>query len=172
MLLGTRDGFQRFLSSTFGHLVPVAIASHPVQDDSSGLALSDEETLALARRRARALEDQSGKPYDFHVGAEGGLHTLEVDGELTYFVRSWAVVRGLGDETWGASGSLQIPKSLIEGVEREDVASVLPATRRGGGMLSGLSYGRETRRTAVALAVFHALSTRFYGVLEGRRLPG
>ena len=168
MLLGVRDGFQRFLNTSFERLVPVAIVAQPPAEPSSGLPLSDRETLALARIHAAKLEESLGGDYHFYVGAEGGLHRWELEGDAAYFVRYWAALRGLGDETWGSSGSLQIPRHLVAGLERDDVSVALPATRRRGGMLAALSQGRETRRTAVALAVFHALTTRFFGILGSR----
>lgn len=167
MLLGVRDGFQRYLSSSFERFVPVAIVAQAHGETSSDLPLSDQETLALARGRAEALEKQLGNEYHFHVGAESGLRRLELDGGSAYFVHTWAAVRGLGDETWGSSGSLQVPRHLVAGLEGDDVSASLPATRRRGA-LAALSQGRETRRTAAALAVFHALTTRFFGVLGSR----
>jgi non-canonical (house-cleaning) NTP pyrophosphatase len=171
VLLGIRDGFQRFLATSFERVLPVAIVAQPPEELSSGLPLSDHETLALARDRAAALESGLGGEYHFYIGAEGGLQRLELAGEPIYFVHYWAALRGLGDETWGSSGSLQVPRHLVTGLEAEDMIAALPATRRRGGMLAGLSQGRETRRSAVAQAVFHALTTRFFGVLGSRLTP-
>lgn len=149
-------------------MVPVTIVAQPPVESSSGLPLGDRETLELARRRAAALEERVGSENHFYVGAEGGLRRLELAGEAAYFVHCWAALRGLGDETWGSSGSLQVPRHLIAGLEGDDVIAALPATRRRGGMLAALSQGRETRRTAVALAVFQALTSRFFGILGSR----
>ncbi|MCP4204704.1 MAG: DUF84 family protein [bacterium] len=168
VLLGVRDGFQRFLSTSFERVVPVAIVAQPPVESSSGLPVGEEETLALARLRAAALEERLGDEYHFYLGAEGGLSQLELSGESAYFVHCWVALRGLADETWGSSGSLQVPRNLIAGLEKDDVIAALPATRRRGGMLAALSQGRETRRTAVALAVFHALTSRFFGILGSR----
>lgn len=170
VLLGVRDGFQRFLTTSFEPVVPVAIVAQPPTDSSTGLLIGEDETFFLARRRARELEEQSGKSHDFHIGAEGGLRLLRVDGETIYFVQCWASVRGLGGETWGSSGALQVPSGMSAGLEGAPGEAVLPATRRRGGLLGTLSHGRETRRSATALAVCHALSTRFYGAL-GIRVP-
>ena len=41
-----------------------------------------------------------------------------------------------------------------------------PGTRRSGGMVSSLTGAVETRRSATALATFHAVSTLMYGRLE------
>ncbi len=168
ILLGVRDGFQRFLNSSLDRIVPVAIVAQPSEEQPLGLPVGEEETFRLARRRAIELEESLGSSHDFFVGAEGGLKRISVNGEGVYFVQCWAVVRGLGDETFGASGSLQVPQRLVAGLDGGDVVAALPATRRRGGMLGALSQGRETRRTASSLAVFHALTTRFYGMLGGR----
>lgn len=146
----------------------MAIVARPPAELSSGLPLSDQETLALARSRAVTLEEELGGEHHFYLGAEGGLQRLDLAEETVYFVHYWAALRGLGDETWGSSGSLQVPRHLVAGLEGEDMIAALPATRRRGGMLAALSQGRETRRTAVAVAVFHALTTRFFGVLGSR----
>lgn len=163
-----RDGFQRFLGTSFERTVPVAIVAQSPSESPSGLPLTDDEILALARGRAAAMQEQLGGAYHFYVGAEGGLHRMELDESVAYFVHCWAAVHGLGEVTMGSSGALQVPAQLVEGLERDDVSAALPATRRRGGLLAALSQGRETRRTAVALAVFHALTTRFYGVLGSR----
>jgi len=171
VLLGVRDGFQRFLGTSFDRLVPVVMVSQPPEEGSFSLPLSDSETLELASERAVMIERELGGRHHFYIGAEGGLQRLEVGGEAAYFVRYWSAVRGLGDETWGASGSLQVPPRLVAGLEHEDVSAALPAVRRRGGLLASLSEGRETRRSSVALAVLHALTTRFYGVLGSRVMP-
>ncbi|MFQ5526004.1 MAG: DUF84 family protein [Thermoanaerobaculia bacterium] len=171
ILLGVRDGFQRFLASSFDRVVPVAIVAQGPESQTSGLPVGERETFLLARRRAADLEEKLGSEYDFYVGAEGGLRGLAAgDDETYYFVQCWAAVRGLGDETWGSSGALQIPRHLVAGLEEGEVEAALPATRRRGGMLGAISQGRENRRTASRLAVFHALTSRFYGVL-GSRVP-
>jgi non-canonical (house-cleaning) NTP pyrophosphatase len=142
---------------------------HPEANDRhSGLAYSDEETLTLARSRASALHASLGDTYHFYAGAEGGLHSLEIDGSAHYFVRSWAVIVGVAGEAWGASGSIEIPGRLIEGLEGSQIPFSVPGTRRSGGMISSLTGRLETRRSATAEATFHALSTLFYGILESR----
>lgn len=150
--------------------MPVGIVAQPPAEAATGLPLGDEETLELARRNARRLEELREDSHDFFVGAEGGLRRLEIDGENAFFVQCWAAVRGLGDETWGSSGALQIPREMTGELKGAEGMAPLPATRRRGGLIGALSHGRETRRTATALAVCHALSTRFYGAL-GIRVP-
>lgn len=171
VLLGVRDGFQRFLGTSFDRVIPVTIVAQPPEDESFGLPMGETETFELARRRAADLELGLGGNHHFFIGAEGGLRQMSFNGSSAYFVHCWAALRGLGDETWGSSGCLQVPPHMIAGLESDDVIAALPATRRRGGMLGALSQGRETRRTAVSLAVFHALTTRFFGILGSRLRP-
>lgn len=168
-LLGVRDGFQRYFFERLGGATSVVVVSHPETTDLGGLTYSDSETVEMARRRARALEGELGDTYHFYVASEGGLHSIELEGDLHYFVRSWAVICGVAGEAWGASGSVEVPGSYVSGLDGRQVRAVFPGTRRRGGMISSITGGMETRRSAVASATFHALSTLFYGILEGRR---
>lgn len=177
-LLGVRDGFLRYFHDALSRPIPVSVAAR-LDDDVAPLPLDDGETLMLARRRALELARQAGDAGDppigdFVVGSESGLSLQEVGDERRFFVRSWTVVCALGREAWGSSGAVQLPAELIEGLADAEVPFAIPGTRRGGGMVASLTGGLETRRSATALATFHALSSLFYGVLEsgpGRR-PG
>ncbi len=170
-LLGVREGFLRYFHDGIRRPVPIVVVQHQESDDRGGLAMSDEETIELARGRARELRDELGDAYHFYVGSEGGLQCLEIEGVVHYFVRNWTAVVGTTGEAWGASGSLEIPGRLIAGLEGQQIPFAIPGTRRGGGMISSLTGRMESRRTAVATATFHALSSLFYGVLEARPAP-
>ena len=61
---------------------------------------------------------------------------------------------------------------LLEGLDEGQLSYAVPGTRRSGGMISSLSGGLESRRTAVTEATMHALSTLFYGKLESRSIRG
>jgi len=167
-LLGVRDGFLRYFHDGLDRPVPVVVIQQPEAGERSGLADSDEATVRLAREKARALAARLGDAYHFYVASEGGLHTLEIDGALRYFVRNWTVIAGSAGEACGSSGSVQIPDRLIAGLDGEQIPFSVPGTRRSGGMISSLTGKLETRRTATASATFHALSTLFYGILESR----
>jgi non-canonical (house-cleaning) NTP pyrophosphatase len=138
-LLGVRDGFLRCFHDGLGRPIPIAVVPHQDGNERLGLPMSDEETIQLARRRATELREELGATYHFYVGCEGGLHSLEVDGKMHYFVSSWTVIVGLG-------------------------------TRRKGGMTSSITGGLETRRSAVGVSTFNALSTVLYGILESHPL--
>jgi non-canonical (house-cleaning) NTP pyrophosphatase len=169
-LLGVRDGFVRYFQEGLENPVPVAVVPQKTEVGHGGLYLSDEATLAHARSQAADLESRLAGAYQFYVGLEGGLHVVETDGDMHYLVRCWTVVRGVLGEACGASGSVEIPPRLISGVPDSQLHAAVPGTRRSGGMISSLTYGAETRRSALSLATFHAVSTLFYGILEGR--PG
>lgn len=179
-LLGVRDAFQRYLQDGLGQTKPISVKPRPAVDEADvPLPLDDAETLELARRHARGIDE--GEDYAFRVGVELGLETvesrgdappggkLETGGESRSFVRCWSVVLGLGQEAWGSSGSIQLPERLIRGLDHQDLPFAIPGTRRRGGMVSSLTSGLETRRTVAALATFHALSTLMYSVVEHRR---
>ena len=167
-LLGVRDGFLRYFHDGLDRAVSVAVVPQPVEEPAMGLPVSDEEVIGLLRERAMSLEKALVDNYHFYVATEGGLHSLDIDGRLCYFVRNWTVVRGLLGEAWGSSGSIQVPARIIEGLDSDQIPLAVPGTRRSGGMISSLTGGLETRRKAVAISTLHAISTLFYGVLESR----
>ena len=169
-LLGVRDGFLRYFHDGLERPVAVRVTPQEISPgaDLADLPLSDEETIVSARSRAEALQEAFGPAYPFYVGCEGGLHSMEVDGAVRHFVRAWTVILGVAGEACGASGSLQIPPRLIDGLDRGEISLAVPGTRRAGGMIGSLTGRLETQRTAMASATFHALSTLFYGILESR----
>ncbi len=169
-LLGVRDGFRRYLYEGLDHPLPVAVVAQADDDEPSGLELTDEGTVAQARGKVTRLEQRLGSTYHFYVAAEGGLHAVDAADGTHYFVRCWVTIVGLLGEAWGASGSLEIPRRLLEGLDEGQLSFAVPGTRRSGGMISSLSGGLESRRAAVTEATMHALSTLFYGKLESRSI--
>ncbi|HWM95311.1 MAG TPA: DUF84 family protein [Thermoanaerobaculia bacterium] len=167
-LLGIRDAFLRYFHDGLDKIVSVAVVPQVVEPPSIGLPVSDEETLGLARGYVKAMEERLGDTYQFYMAAEGGIHSLEVEGRVLYFVRNWAVVRSPLGEAWGSSGSVQLPERLIAGLDSAQIPFAIPGTRRNGGMIRSLTGGLESRRRAVSTSTLHAISTLFYGVLESR----
>jgi non-canonical (house-cleaning) NTP pyrophosphatase len=167
-LLGVRDGFLRFFHDGLDRAVSVAVVPQPVEEAPVGLLVSDEAVLRLTRQRVLDLEAKLGDNYHFYVATEGGIHALEVDGNVRYFVRNWTVVRSPLGESWGSSGSLQLPGRIVSGLDSDQIPFAVPGTRRSGGMISSLTGGLETRRKTIAISTLHAISTLFYGVLESR----
>lgn len=179
-LFGVRDGFNRYFRGRSGG-VAVSVSARG-DDGGLPLILEDRAILDLARRQARDIADGDGADATFAVGVEAGFTTVESTateksapenaGARRFFLRTWSVVIGLDDESWGSSGSVQIPSRLIGGLADEDVPFAMPigSTRRHGGMVSALTAGLENRRSATALATFNALASLFYGVFD--RPPG
>ncbi len=169
-LLGIRDGFIRYFHDGLGRPIPIAVVPQSSGDDPLGLPLSDEATIALARRKASTMRESLGSDYHFYAASEGGLHSLELEGRVHYFVRAWTVIIGLTGEAWGGSGSVEIPQRMIEGLDDQQIPFAIPGTRRRGGMTSSLTGGLESRRDAVASATFHALASVLYGIIESHPL--
>jgi non-canonical (house-cleaning) NTP pyrophosphatase len=167
-LLGVRDGFLRYFREGLDRSASVAVVAQEDPEPPRGLPVSDEEAMALARRRVRRMSERLGEAYHFYVASEGGLHGIEVEGTLYYFVRAWTVVRAPMGEAWGGSGSVQLPVRLVAGLDGAQVPFAVPGTRRAGGMISSLTGGLENRRRATALSTVNALSSLFYGILESR----
>ncbi|GMU65726.1 MAG: hypothetical protein AMXMBFR36_20000 [Acidobacteriota bacterium] len=169
-LLGVREAFRRFFHDGLDRPVPVAVVPHDDDGPRRGLAASDAEAVESARSAARRLEAALPGTYHFYIASEFCVAPIEIAGAERWFVRAWSAVVGPGGEAWGSSGAVQLPDRMIEGLSGAEIALAAPGTRRAGGTISALTGGLETRRSAVALATVHALSTLFYGVLESR--PG
>jgi len=167
-LLGARDGFLEFFHHGLDRKVPVAVVPHPEAEDSKALPTTAEETIATARREVSSLADRLGDQYHFYLAGGGGLQHLAVGSELRVFVNCWVVLRSEIGETWGASGAIEIPSRLLSEGGAE-LPSANPGTRRGGGMISSLTGGLESRRQAFARGTLHALSSLFFGLVEARR---
>jgi non-canonical (house-cleaning) NTP pyrophosphatase len=169
-LLGVRDGFLRFFHDGMDRTVSVAVVPQAVEEDATGLLVSDEEVVREARRKVVEMEDKLHDTYHFYISSEGGVESLEVDGRQRYLIRNWTVVRSPLGEAWGSSGAIQLPDRIVEGWDNAQSPYAMPGpgTRRSGGITSSLTGGLENRRKNVALSTFHALSTLFYGILESR----
>jgi len=168
-LLGVRDAFRRFFRSDSGEVAPVAVVQQELATPLTGLPLSDVEAIARARRSVQRMAEELPGVYHFYLAVEACYHSLDLDGETPFFVRSWAVLRGGAGETLGSSGSLQLPPHLVDGLGMDQLPHSIPGTRRSGGIVASLTGGLESRRSAVAEATLHALSTQFFGILDTRR---
>jgi non-canonical (house-cleaning) NTP pyrophosphatase len=169
-LLGVRDGFLRYFHDGLDRTVSVAVVPQETEEPPLGLLISDEVVIRLTRKRAADLEQALADNYHFYVASEAGLHSIEVDGRLCYFVRYWTVVRGPVGEAWGSSGSIQLPDRLVSGLDSDQIPFAVPGTRKRGGMISSLTGHLETRRQAISASTLHAISTLFYGLIDGRPL--
>lgn len=167
--LGVRDGFLRFFHDGLERPVPVAVVAQDLAPRPlRGLATSNEEAIDRARQCAHELRERLGESYHFYVSSEAAVEALDAGGGLHHFVRTWTVVVGLVGEAWGSSGSVELPSGLVAGADESRPPAT--GTRRSGGLVSSMTGGLETRRSAVALGTLHALATFFHGLLEPRAL--
>ena len=166
-LLGIRDGFAAYFGHHLDGNAPVIVVPQEVEDGRAGLTVTDETTLALARDRARTLAKTLGDAYPFYAASEGGLQSLEMEGQLHSFVRSWTVIVSPLGEAYGGSGSVQLPPDILGGRRGEEIPLAVPGTRRRGGLVKALTGGLETRRTVIAEATRNALATLFFEVFDG-----
>lgn len=165
-----RDAFRRYFQDGLGRPVAVAVVPQEAPPRALGMSASDEEAIQRARAAARELEARLPGTYHFYLAAEACVHPLEVEGRTRFFVRYWTAMVGVAGESLGSSGAIQLPERLMAGATEDDVHHAVPGTRRAGGTIASLTGGLETRRSAVATATLHAISTLFYGILESR--PG
>ena len=167
-LLGVREGFRRYFhEGPLRQPIDVRVRSDSDTKDLP-LPLSEQATANLALERARDLERRLGHEQTFAVCSEGGLHTVEVAGEIRCFAQTWVAICALGREALGVSSSLQLPPALVDGPVDEVVSLGVPGTRRGGGIAGSLTGGLETRRSGVVAATTNALATLLYGLVDTR----
>jgi len=163
-----RDGFLRFFHDGLDRTVSVAVVPQHMDVEPVGLLVSDEEVVRHIRKRALELEERLEGMYHFYIASEGGIESLDVDGQQRYLIRNWTVMRSPLGEAWGSSGAIQLPDRIVSGFDGGQIPVAIPGTRRAGGITSSLTGGLESRRKTIALSTFHALSTLFYGVMESR----
>ena len=78
-----------------------------------------EELMRGARQRAEALQSiakQNGQAWNYFVGLEGGLDSVEENGQRRVFLESWAYVSDGQQGHFGRSGALELPDALAEEV--------------------------------------------------------
>ncbi len=168
ILLGVREGFIRYFHGALDRPVPVAVVPQEVADVPRGLASSDSEIIERCRERVRELEGRLGDAYQFYVAVEEGIETLDLGDSVRHYVRSWAVIQGLGSLSCGGSGSFEVPRQLFdESVARADSRRKLSGLRRHAGLVATLSGGLESRRSAAATAVFNAVAGLFFELYSG-----
>ena len=134
----------------------------PVAVDSgvSPTPLSNEETIAGARRRAR--EALTIARADWGVGLEGGMARV---GDR-WFSGVWCVIWDGEKETTGGGVHFEIPESVCRGILKEgremgdcmDELTGLKMTKRRMGAEGILTGGRIDRRRTFQNAVIYALA--------------
>jgi len=80
---------------------------------------SRAELMQGARQRAEALvamAKENNEPWSFFVGLEGGLDSVEENGDRRVFLESWAYVSDGVRGHFGRSGAVEVPEALAEEV--------------------------------------------------------
>jgi inosine/xanthosine triphosphatase len=81
--------------------------------------LNREESMRGARQRAEALAQlarEENETWDFFVGLEGGLDSLEENSQRRVFLESWAFVSDGARGYYGRSGGVELPEALAHEV--------------------------------------------------------
>jgi inosine/xanthosine triphosphatase len=151
-----------------GIAVPSGVAHTP---------LSRAELMAGARGRVRELRRmaaESGAPWRYFVGLEGGLDVVWEDGVRMAFLESWACVSDATDRTaYGHAGGVLLPAQLAnEVVDRGAELSVAIDAYAGGrgirdaqGTWGVLTRNLITRQDAFRTAVIHAFAPFYNAAL-------
>jgi inosine/xanthosine triphosphatase len=135
--------------------------------------LSREEIMKGARQRAESLMEiarDNNKPWEFFVGLEGGIDIVHERGVRWVFLESWAYVSdGAGRASFGQSGAVLLPDSLVEsvvdrGVELSEAVDAFAGghgIRDAQGAWGVLTGNLITRRDAFRVAVINAFAPFF-----------
>ena len=81
--------------------------------------LNREESMRGARQRAEALVQmarEKNEAWNYFVGLEGGLDSLEENGQRRVFLESWAFVSDGARGYYGRSGGVELPEALAHEV--------------------------------------------------------
>ena len=128
-----------------------------------------EELMRGARQRAEALPAVAIKdraPFHYRVGLEGGLDSVEENGQRRVFLESWAYVCDGTRGHFGRSGAVELPHALADvvlsrGMELSDVMDRFvrqTGIRDAQGAWGVLSANRITRQESFRIAVIAAFA--------------
>ena len=135
---------------------------------------TSRELMRGARQRAEALAGHArerGQDWQYFVGLEGGLETLEENGNRRVFLESWAYVTDGRRGHFGRSGSVELPEALArevleKGVELStaiDKCAGDTGIRDAQGAWGVLSNNLITRQEAFRIAVIAAFAPFYNG---------
>lgn len=155
----------------------IEIVGVEVESGVSHTPVSREELMQGARQRAEAVAKfakQSGDPWNFFIGVEGGFDVLRENGSRRVFLESWAYVSDGSSGYFGRSGSIEVPEAIAEEVVDRGVELSVAIDRFAGevgirdaqgawGVLSGnLITRQESFRVAVIAAFAPFYNSRMY----------
>lgn len=124
--------------------------------------LSNEETIAGARRRAK--ESLRISQADWGIGLEGGIVLISE----RWFTCVWCVIWDGEEETLGGGVHFELPPAVIRGILREgkemgtcmDTLTGLTMSKRKMGAEGILTGGLIDRKTTFQNAIIYALAPR------------
>jgi inosine/xanthosine triphosphatase len=160
-----------------------------VDSGVSHTPLSQEELMRGARQRAEALVQlarESGAPWRYFVGLEGGLHVVHESASPNptihhfdapqctrrrVFLESWAYVSDATQGYYGRSGGIELPQPLAREVLENRIELALAIDRFAGavgirdaqGAWGVLSGNFITRQEAFRVAVIAAFAPFYNG---------
>jgi len=150
------------VAPAFAH---VGLSGHDVGDVAPTMPMSEADTIAGARLRARTLHERLGGGRELlALGLEGGLDRIVHDGGSHWYLRSWACAFDGSRESLGAGPSLLIPDDVMDAVHAgRELGDVIDAragagTRSHRGAWGVLTVDVIGRRDAFRLAVVAALA--------------
>jgi inosine/xanthosine triphosphatase len=96
-----------------------AVLGFDVASGVSHTPCSRDELMCGARQRAESLvrlAEQRRESWQYFVGLEGGLDTVQENGNRRVFLESWAYVSDGSAGHYGRSGGVEIPAALTREV--------------------------------------------------------
>jgi inosine/xanthosine triphosphatase len=141
------------------------------------------ELMQGARQRAEAVQSialQRSESWNYFVGLEGGLDSVEENGQRRVFLESWAYVSDGARGCFGRSGAVELPESLAEevlvrGTELSvaiDRFAQQTGIRDAQGAWGILSANQITRQEAFRIAVIAAFAPFYNAELYNKEVTG
>ena len=141
------------------------------------------ELMQGARQRAEAVHSlaiQRHESWNYFVGLEGGLDSVEENGKRRVFLESWAYVSDGQRGHFGRSGAVELPESLADevlmrGTELSvaiDQFAQQTGIRDAQGAWGVLSANQITRQEAFRIAVIAAFAPFYNAELYNKEVAG
>jgi inosine/xanthosine triphosphatase len=149
--------------------VEFVVLGFDVESGVSHTPSSRDELMRGARQRAESLvrlAQQRREAWQYFVGLEGGLDTVQEDGARRVFLESWAYVSDGSAGHYGRSGGVEVPAALAHEVLENGVELSAAIDRFAGavgirdaqGAWGVLSCDLITRQEAFRVAVLAAFA--------------
>ena len=146
-----------------------AVLGFDVESGVGHTPSSRDELMRGARQRAESLvklAQQRRESWRYFVGLEGGLDTVQENGDRRVFLESWAYVSDGSAGHYGRSGGVEIPAALAHEVLENGVELSVAIDRFAGaigirdaqGAWGVLSCDLITRQEAFRVAVLAAFA--------------